>query len=149
MPVLTRLASRIEYSELASLFFLQMMGMATWLVPLSQILNARGYFAIAPYAYATSAVAAFISPLVFGAMADRHASPVVVLRLIAGGSAVGVTLASYAIAHNWPPAGVLALIQIYFSFAVPSNSIVSTIIFARLRDSQRQFGPVRAIGTLG
>src|SRR5947199_3029478 len=88
---------KFEYSELATVFFLQMMGTGTWLVPLSRILNANGYSTLAPYAYATSAAAAFISPLVFGAMADRHASPVVVLRLIAAGSAGGVALASFAI----------------------------------------------------
>src|ERR1041385_3219308 len=143
------MAGRFEYAELAALFFLQMMGMATWLVPLSRILNAQGYSALGPYAYATSAIAAFVSPLVFGAIADRHASPVRVLRWIAMGSAAGVTLASYAVERGWPPGLVLALIQVYSLFAVPSNSMVSRIVFSRLRDSQRQFGPIRALGTLG
>lgn len=138
-----------EYGELAAVFFLQMMGTGTWLVPLSRILNANGYSALAPYAYATSAAAAFVSPLVFGAMADRHASPVVVLRLIATGSAGGVALASFAIQRHWPAAAVLVLIQLYSLFAVPTTGIASTIVFSRLHDSQRQFGPVRAMGTLG
>jgi len=138
-----------EYGELATVFFLQMMGTGTWLVPLSRILNANGYSALAPYAYATSAAAAFVSPLVFGAMADRHASPVVVLRLIAIGSAGGVALASFAIQQHWPAGAILALIQVYSLFAVPTNGIASTIVFSRLRDSQKQFGPVRSMGTLG
>src|SRR3982751_4785191 len=91
-----------EYGELAAVFFLQMMGTGTWLVPLSRILNANGYSTLAPYAYATSATAAFVSPLIFGAMADRHTSPVMVLRLIALGSAGGVALASFAIQRHWP-----------------------------------------------
>jgi MFS family permease len=140
---------KFEYSELAAVFFLQMMGTGTWLVPLSRILSANGYSTLAPYAYAASAAAAFISPLVFGAMADRHASPVAVLRLIATGSAAGVALASFAIGQHWPRGVILALIQVYAVFAVPTNGIASTIVFSRLRDSQRQFGPVRSWGTFG
>src|SRR5256884_5032923 len=139
----------MEYAELSALFFFQMMAMGMWLVPLSRVLDAHGYAALAPYAYATSGTAAFVSPLVFGAMADRHFSPVTVLRWIALGSAFGVALASYAIARGWAPVVVLALIQFYSVFAAPTNSIVSAIIFSRLHDSPRQFGPVRALGTLG
>jgi nucleoside transporter len=135
--------------ELAALFFLQMLAGAMWLVPLSRILNANGYATLAAYAYATSAVAAFISPLVFGAMADRHASPVVVLRWLSFASAIGMALAGWSVAHGWPALVVLALIQLYALAASPITSLASTIIFSRLRDSQRQFGPIRAVGTFG
>src|SRR5437588_2160083 len=149
MLVPKRWVGNFEYGEFAAVFFLQMMGMGTWLVPLTRILDANGYASLAPYAYATSAAAAFVSPLVFGAMADRHASPVVVLRLIATGSAAGVVMASFAIQRHWPAGAVLALIQLYSLFAVPTTGIANTIVFSRLKDSQRQFGPVRAMGTLG
>ena len=56
-----------------------------WFVPLSTVLDAHDYHDLKPYAFATSALASFISPLVFGAMADRHAAPVVVLRWLAIG----------------------------------------------------------------
>jgi len=147
--VLRTIIRRFEYGELAALFFLQMMAMAMWLVPLGRILSAHGYSRWSPYAYATSAVAAFVSPLVFGAMADRHVSPVRVLRWLATGSGGGMALAGLGIARGWAPGVVLALIQIYALAAVPTLSIASTIIFSRLRDSQRQFGPVRAVGTFG
>src|ERR1043166_8425773 len=126
-----------------------MMGSAMWLVPLSRVLDAHGLPELRPYAFATSAVAAFVSPLIFGAMADRHASPVLVLRWLALASAAAMALASWSIARAWPPAAVLVLIQIYALAAVPTNSIVSTIVFSRLRNSQSQFGPIRAVATLG
>ena len=44
---------------------------------------------------------------------------------------------------------VLILIQVYAVFAVPTGSIASTIVFSQLRDSQRQFGPIRAVATIG
>jgi len=66
--------------ELVALFFLQGAALGMWFVPLSNVLDAHGLHDIRPLAFAASALAAFISPLIFGAMADRHASPVLVLR---------------------------------------------------------------------
>jgi MFS family permease len=82
--VLTTLR-RAEYVELTALFFLQGAALGMWFVPLSTVLDAHGLHAIKPYAFATSALAAFVSPLIFGAVADRHASPVTVLRGLALG----------------------------------------------------------------
>src|SRR6185436_19232294 len=134
---------------LAFLFFFQMMAAGMWLVPLSHILNAHGLSAIAPYAYATYAVSAFVFPLIFGAMADRHASPVVVLRGLALTSAVSVALISWAIDRGSSAGVVLAFIQLYTITAVATSSITSTIVFSQLRDAQRQFGPLRAMATAG
>jgi MFS family permease len=140
---------RGEHGELAGLFFLQMMAMGIWLVPLSRILNGNGFSSIAPYAFAVSAVAAFISPLIFGAMADHHASPTYVLRGLALASAAASALSGWSIAHGWAAPAVLGFLQLLALAAVPTSSITNTIIFARLNDSQRQFGPLRAIGTFG
>ena len=138
-----------EYSELAALFFLQAMATATWLVPLSRVLDAHGVAQIRPYAFATTAVAAFISPLIFGAMADRHASPVTVLRGLAVASATGLAVVAWSLQHAWPAGLVLLLIQLYAICAAPTGSIANAIVFSRLRDSQRQFGPIRATATFG
>ncbi len=149
MPVLKKLVGWAEHTELAALFFIQAMATGMWLVPLSRVLNAYGFANLRPYAYATSAVAAFVSPLIFGAMADRHVSPVKVLRWLAAASALGMGLASASIAQSLPAGAVLVIIQLYALVAVPTNSLISTIIFSRLRDSQKQFGPIRAVATFG
>lgn len=138
-----------EYGELAALFFLQSMAMGIWMVPLSRILDAQGYPQLRAYAYATSAIAAFISPLVFGAVADRHVSPVRVLRWLSAGSAATMALTAWMIAGKMPQSLVLLSIQAYAIAAAPTASIVATIVFSRLKDSQRQFGPIRAVATIG
>ena len=97
----------------------------------------------------TSALAAFVSPLIFGAMADRHASPVKVLRGLSLATAAAMALASTAIKLGWNPWLVLALIQLYALCSSPTFSISSTIVFARLADAQKEFGPIRAMATLG
>jgi len=149
MPILSSKVRAVEYGELAGLFFLQSLAAGTWLVTLGSVLEAHGLAGVRPYAYATTAVAAFVSPLLFGAMADRHASPVRVLRWLASGSAVTAGLASWAIERGWPAVAVLLVVQMQAFFYSPTGSIASTIVFSRLQNSQRQFGPVRAVATFG
>ncbi|HEY1173908.1 MAG TPA: MFS transporter [Verrucomicrobiae bacterium] len=138
-----------EYAELAALFFLNAMAMGMWFVPLGMVLDAHGLHSIRAYAFATSAVAAFISPLIFGAMADRRGSPVVVLRWLAVATAIAMALASSAIHLGWNRWIVLATIQLHALCSSPGWSLSTTIVFSRLQNSKRQFGPVRAVATLG
>jgi nucleoside transporter len=116
---------------------------------LSTVLDAHGLQAIKPYAFATAGIAAFVSPLIFGAMADRHASPVKVLRALAVATAAAMALAATAIKAGWNQWLVLGLIQLHALCSSPTWSIAATIVFARLRDSKREFGPIRAMATLG
>src|SRR6185312_5482490 len=87
---------KAEYAELVALFFIQGAASGMWLVPLTTVLAAHGLEALRPYAYAASGLAAFVSPLIFGAMADRHVSPVKVLRGLALGTAAMMSLTSTA-----------------------------------------------------
>ncbi len=140
---------KAEYFELLVLFFIQGAAMAIWFVPLGTILDAHGLHAIKPFAFAASAVAAFISPLMFGAMADRHVPPARVLRWLAVATAISVSIVSTAIKTNCNPWLILLLIQVfYFSYA-PMFSISSALIFARLHNAQKEFGPVRSMATIG
>jgi len=144
-----RAGPQLEFAELATLFFIQWMGLATWTVPLTLVLRAHGLDDILPFAFATSATAAVISPLFFGAMADRELGPARVLRWLCVASAASVTLASLAIQRHWHPAAVLALIQVYAVCIAPTTSLSTTIALAELRDPRRQYGPIRAMGTTG
>jgi nucleoside transporter len=140
---------KLEYAELLGLFFLQGAAMGIWFVPLSPVLDAHGYGSIKPYAYAASALAALVSPLFFGALADRHASPVKVLRGLAAATALSMALATTGIGLLWSPLVVLGLIQLFALCAAPTWSISSTVVFSRLADARSQFGPVRALATIG
>jgi len=137
------------YTELIVLFFIHGMALGMWFVPLTTVLEANGLHAIRPYAFATSALAAFVSPLLFGAMADRHLGPVRVLRWIAVATAISMAAVATGIQARWNPWLVLGLIQILALFIAPAWSLSTTIVLARLSDAKREFGPVRALGTLG
>ena len=140
---------KADYAELMILFFIQAAAMAIWFVPLGTILDAHGMNAIKPFAFAANALAAFVSPLMFGAMADRHVPPARVLRWLA--SATGVTMAviATAIRDGWNPWLVLALIQIFSLSYAPMFSISTALVFARLENARKEFGPVRVLATVG
>lgn len=144
-----RTLRRAEYAELVALFFVQGAALSMWFVPLSAVLDAHGLQSIKSYAYAATALAAFVSPLIFGAMADRRASPINVLRALALATAAAMALASTGIKLHWNPWLVLGLIQLHALCSSPTWGIASTIIFARLADAKKEFGPIRAMATLG
>ena len=140
---------RAEYFELVVLFFIQGMAMSMWFVPLGAVLDAHDMASLKPYAFATTALAAFVSPLVFGAMADRHSSPVKVLRGLAVATAFAMALAATAIKLECSRWVVLALIQLHSLCTAPNFGLSTAIIFSRLKNSQREFGPIRAMATFG
>lgn len=144
-----KLIHPVEYTKLALLFFMQGAAGASWWVSLTSVLDAHGLRSIKPLAYATMALAALVSPLIFGALADRHVPPVRVLRFIATGSAIMVFMSSFAILEGWGAWAVLGFIQLFSLFAVPATSISTTIILERLENAPRQFGPIRAMFTIG
>ncbi len=144
-----RVNPKLEFAELGALFFIQWMGLAAWTVPLTLVLKAHGLQSILPFAFATTAIAAFVSPLFFGAMADRHMAPARVLRRLCIATAVALALVSAAIQRGVNAVAVLALIQVYAVCVAPMTSLSTAIAMAELRNPQHEFGPVRAMGTLG
>ena len=148
MQVLTTIR-RAEYFELIVLFFIQGMAMAMWFVPLGSVLDSHGLHHIKPYAFAASAVAAFVSPLIFGAMADRHAAPVVVLRWLAVATAASMAMATTAIQLGWSVGIILGFVQLHALCTSPTFSIATTIVFSRLKNSQSEYGPIRSMATFG
>jgi MFS family permease len=146
--VLTTLR-KAEYAELMVLFFIQAAAMAIWFVPLGSILDANDLHAIKPFAFAATAAAAFISPLMFGAMADRHAPPARVLRGLAVATGMAMAMIGMAVARHWHPWLVLLLVQIYSLSYAPMFSISTALVLARLADAQKEFGPLRSLATVG
>ncbi len=139
----------VVYAELTALYFMQGAALAMWFVPLTTVLDAHGLQAIKPFAFATAGLAAFISPLFFGAMADRQASPLTVLRGLALATAISMALASWIIERGSNPWLAVAAIQLHALCSSPAWSIAATVVFSRLRDARSEFGPIRAVATMG
>jgi len=141
--------TRIELAELSALLFLHGMALGAWFVPLGPVLDISGLHAIKALAFACSAIAALVSPLIFGAMADRHVSPARLLRWL-GLAATGMLMVIALVIHRGAgPWIVLAMIQLLSLCIAPTSSLAASIVMGRLKDPQRQFGPIRAMGTIG
>jgi MFS family permease len=140
---------KAEYAELMILFFIQAAAMGIWFVPLGTILDANALHVIKPFAFAASALAAFISPLMFGAMADRHTPPAQVLRWLATATGIMMAVIATAVKSHWNPWLVLALIQIFSLSYAPMFSISTALVLARLQNAHQEFGPIRSLATIG
>ncbi len=134
---------------MAALFFLNAAAIGMWSVPLGNVLKAHGYEAVVPLAYACSAVSAFVSPMIFGALADQRISPTRLVRWLAVVTAAFLALTFYGIGQHWHARWVLAALQVQSVAAAPIFGLTTAIVMARLRDPGREFGPVRAWGSLG
>lgn len=138
-----------SHGVLAGLFFVHALAMGMWFVPLSALLDAVGQPGLRPYAFAASALAAFVSPLIFGAVADRHVSPVKVVRGLAAATAAGIALTVWALGQGVSTGLAWVLIQAVALCMAPTFSLSTAIVFARLAESGRPFGPLRAMATVG
>jgi MFS family permease len=148
------LASAVARSSgkgpLAVLFFLHAAALAAYIVPLANVLRTYGISEHAiDLAFCTGAIAAFISPMIAGSLADRQLSPE---RLLAGlciGSALCLFLTFHAIWHHWGTAWVLWSMMAYALCSAPGFGLLTSIALSRLTDAQREFGPLRAWATWG
>ncbi len=147
-----------EYAELLTLFFIHGMAMGMWFVPLGSVLDGNGYtdvhilgmdVSVKALAFSTSGISAFISPLIFGAIADQRMAPVKLFRWLALATGCAMCAASTAIKMHAPALAVIALVQLHALFSTPTWSISTTIVFSRLGDARREFGPIRAMATVG
>ena len=141
--------SLAERLELMILLFLHGMAMGTWFLPLSTVLSDARLGPVKAWAFAASASAAMLAPLFFGAMADRSVPPPKVLRWTSVATAGFVALTAWTIHQHYPLWLIWCVIQVQSIFCSPSSSLTGSIVFSRLTGSQRQFGSIRALGTLG
>ena len=135
---------------LAVLFFLHAAALAAYTVPLANVLKAYGISDGAiTMAFCTSALAAFVSPMVAGALADRRIAPERLLAGLCAASAVFLVVTFRAIEGRWGEPWVLGSMMVYALCSAPGFGLVTSIVLSRLGDARREFGPVRAAATVG
>lgn len=141
-----------ERFKLAALFFMTAHALALWSVTFSKVLKAYGYEDIIPYVGNTSvtaSLAAIVSPLMVGALADQRYSSERVLRWLCLGAGTFMALMFYAIQQHWHWAVVVGLAQLLALWAMPSFGLSTSLVISRLSRPREQFGPLRAAATLG
>jgi len=135
--------------KLAVLFFVTAMPMGMWAVPLSTVFKAHGREHLVPWVLATTSIAAFISPLFTGALADQRMAPARLLRWLALLTSLTLALTCTALHLRLGDAAVLIAAQVQALVATPVWSIASSIVFSQLQNAKQEFGPLRAFATGG
>lgn len=125
--------------------FLTFFGWGVYLVPMSSYIErAFGASAIG-WAYGMGPLAAMVSPLIAGRLADRSFRPHHVLFASLALAAFFLALlptAETATAFNW----LMFLHSICFFAALP---ILNSVVMSQLADPGREFGRIRLFGTIG
>lgn len=135
--------------KLALLFFCIAMPMGMWNVPLANIYTAYGKGHLVPWVLATSAIAAFISPIIVGSLADQKISPTLLLRWLALATGCALALTCLTLHLGLSDGYILLSAQVQALVATPVWSIANSIIFSQLQSPGKQFGPLRACATFG
>lgn len=123
--------------------------MGIWSVPLSTVFKAHGREHLVPWVLAATSVAAFISPLFVGALADQKMAPARLMRWLACLTSITLALTCTALQWKLSDGAVLIAAQIQALVALPVWSVASSIVFSQLQNAKRQFGPLRACATFG
>ncbi len=129
---------------LATLFFFTALPMGMWNVPLANVFAAHGRAHLVPWVLATTAVAAFISPLFVGALADQRISSTALLRWLSLATSAGLALLCTALGHGLGDGLILLCAQALALVSTPVWSVATSIVLSQIRDPKRQFGPLRA-----
>lgn len=135
--------------KLATLFFLSGAALGMWNVNFGNVLRMHGLDHIIGYAYACSGIAAFISPLAMGALADQAVSPLRIVRWLAVLTAGALILLFTAIERQWGVIPVLLLAQVQAVCAAPIFGLCTSIVMSELSDAEKEFGPLRSLATFG
>ncbi len=128
------------------MMFIQFFIWGVWYVPMFPYLSGMG---IAPekigLAYSFTGVAAMISPFFVGMIADRFFPSQVVLGMlhIIGGIFLYLAAGATDWGSFWP------LLLLHLICYMPTLALVNSVSFQNMADPQRQFPPVRTLGTIG
>lgn len=135
--------------SLCVLFFLHAAAIAAYAVPFPNVLKAFGLKDLVAYAVGTGSVAAFISPMIAGSLADRRVPPERLLAVLCTLSGILLILVHVAVQQHWGPQVFLSLMMAYALCNAPGFSLVTSIVLSRLTDARREFGPIRVWATWG
>jgi Nucleoside H+ symporter len=140
---------RASKLQICVLMFLHAFALGAYVVPLPNVLKAYGLEAWTSYPYLISAVAAFISPLIVGSLADRRYAPERLLAVVAIGSAVLLTVVGLTLHWHLGVGAYLAATTCYQFWAAPGFGLLTAIGLMSVDDPQRDFAPLRSFATLG
>lgn len=132
--------------KLSLMMFLEFLIWGSWFVPMGTYLGSLGFTGgQIGYAYLTMAIAAIISPIFVGMVADKFFPA---QRLLGVLHLVGAVLMFWVSTITSPLLFFWALLA-YALCYMPTLALVNAIAFSQMQDTEKEFPVIRAVGTLG
>ena len=132
--------------NLSVMMFLEFLVCGAWYVTMSTYLNKLGFTGgQIGNAYITTAVAAIVSPIFVGMVADRFFPAQRILGIL---HLAGAALMYWVSTITAPGLFFWALLA-YAICYMPTLALTNAIAFNQMKDSEKEFPVIRAIGTLG
>jgi len=132
--------------KLSIMMFIEWFIWGAWFVPLWQYLNKLGFSpSDIAWSYSSTAIAAILSPVLVGVIADRYfaAQKVLAWLLLAG----GVLMCFIAVQTQF--SSFFPLLVVYAITYMPTVALTNSIAFANIADTEKDFPRIRVLGTLG
>lgn len=132
--------------KLSVMMFIEWFIWGAWFVPLWQYLNKLGFSpSEIAWSYSSTAIAAILSPVLVGVIADRYfaAQKVLGWLLLAGGVLMGFIALQTEFSTFFP------LLVVYAITYMPTVALTNSIAFANISDTEKDFPRIRVLGTLG
>ncbi|HUF61629.1 MAG TPA: MFS transporter [Verrucomicrobiales bacterium] len=145
---MTGSSPRASYAtfRLCVMMFLQFFIWGVWYVPMYPYLVELG---IAPeligWAYASTGIAAMVSPFFVGMIADRFFPSQMVMGVLHLAGGVFLLLASRA--EAW--AGFFPFLLLHLLCYMPTLALANSVLFQNVKDPQQHAPPIRTLGTIG
>ncbi|MBK1875984.1 nucleoside permease [Pelagicoccus mobilis] len=134
--------------RLSIMMFLQFFIWGSWFVTVGNYMTKEGMASAIGWAYSVGPLAAIISPLFLGAIADRFFPSEKVLGIVHIIGGLFVFLApSFASAENTTP--FILLLLGHTLFYMPTLGLTNTLCFHNMDRPEKQFPLIRVFGTIG
>lgn len=132
--------------KLSTMMFIEYFIWGAWFVPLWQYLDKLGFSATQiAWSYSCTGIAAIVSPVLVGVIADRYFSAQKVLAFLHAAGAMVLL----AITQQTEFSSFIPLLLLYALIYMPTLAITNSIAFINLEDTERDFPRVRVLGTIG
>jgi nucleoside transporter len=136
------------FARLSVMMLLEYMTYGSWWATVGLVLSSRGMGAIVGITFSFAAIAALISPMFAGAIADRFVASEKLMAILHGVGGV-ILLAITPIINAGNGMLVVAVVFVYMLFFQPTSSLVNSITFANTPRKSNAYSYIRAFGTLG
>jgi nucleoside transporter len=133
--------------KLSIMMFLEFFIWGAWFVTLGTYLlrNLHATGTQVGVAFLTQSIGAIVAPFIIGLIADRFFSAQKILGVLHLAGAALLWHASTATDFDSFYPNILTYMVLY----MPTLALVNSIAFRQMQDPQKEFGPIRVLGTLG